>query len=289
MNNPKSIRLLIAGCGDLGMRVARLTLMHPSAQVWGLRRSHSPNLDDVPERFTWLGIDLSKPINPDDLPKQITHILFSAAPDSRTPDEYQALYLKGLQNIVGAADNPALERVMFISSTAVYGEHDNEWVTEDTPVAPKNFNGQTLLEAEQWLRTFGAARNITTLSLRLSGIYGPGRNDLLVRLKKGLASAPTTSAHWANRIHVEDAAAAVTHLMVLEKPDSVYLVTDSTPLPMRILYEDLAKLVGGPIPPEGAPPVFVGSKRLSNERLRSTGFRLRWPDSREGYRALIEK
>jgi nucleoside-diphosphate-sugar epimerase len=125
------------------------------------------------------------------------------------------------------------------------------------------------------------------LSLRLSGIYGPGRHDLLNRLKLGQASAPSFPAHWANRIHIEDAAAAVEHLMLLAQPEPVYLVTDSNPLPMRTLYEDLAKLVGGPPPPEGPGPGFIGSKRLSNARLRATGFELQWPDSRDGYRALL--
>jgi nucleoside-diphosphate-sugar epimerase len=110
---------------------------------------------------------------------------------------------------------------------------------------------------------------------------------LLDRLRLGQASAPQAEAHWANRIHVEDAAAAIVHLLALNQPDSTYLVTDSTPLPMRTLYEALAKLVGGPCPPVGAAPAMVGSKRLSNKRLLATGFALRWPDSREGYAASL--
>jgi len=71
----------------------------------------------------------------------------------------------------------------------------------------------------------------------------------------------------------------------MQSPQSLYLVTDSTPLPMRTLYEHLAKLVGGPTPPVGVAPRGVGSKRLNNARLRDTGFIFKWPDSRDAYAA----
>ena len=77
------------------------------------------------------------------------------------------------------------------------------------------------------------------------------------------------------------------HLLNLPNPQAIYLVTDSTPLPMRVLYDALAKLVGGAVPLEGAAPASVGSKRLSNARLRDSGFNFKWPDSRDGHAALI--
>ena len=289
MNTPSTLRLLIAGCGDLGMRVAQRILQNTGARVWGLRRSTMPQTSAQPVGFSWLYADLSKPETFNNFPQNITHILFCAAPNARTEADYRALYLQGLQNIVRFVNNPALQRIMFVSSSAVYGEHGEAWVDENTPVAPKNFNGRVLLEAEKWLETFGSEHRIATISLRLSGIYGPGRTTLLDRLKLGQVGAPTMPVHWSNRIHIEDAAAAIEHLMWLEAPDLTYLITDSTPLPMRTLYEDLAKQVGGPPPFESSAPAFVGSKRLSNARLRETGFKFKWPDSREGYAALINK
>jgi len=156
-------------------------------------------------------------------------------------------------------------------------------VDEQTPTNPTAFNGRMLCEAEQWLTSFGKAHPIQTINLRLSGIYGPGRQQLLERIRQGLAVAPRLNEHWVNRIHIEDAAAAVVHILGLPSPEDLYLVTDSTPLPMRTLYEHLAKLVGGPVPPEGSPPRGVGSKRLNNARLVASGFRFKWPDSRLAY------
>lgn len=281
-------RVLIAGCGDLGLRVARLlALENASNQSWGLRRNPSlESTSDLPG-FSWMAADLTQPDTLRDVPKDITHVLYTAAPNARTEADYRAVYRNGLERLLQAVASPALQRVLFVSSTAVYGDHGEQWIDESTPTAPKSFNGQVLLETEQWLHSQSA--QFETLSLRLSGIYGPGRSYLLDRLRAGQATAPATESHWVNRIHIEDAAAAVLHLLNLPNPQPVYLVTDSTPLPMRVLYDALAKLVGGPVPPEGAAPASVGSKCLSNARLRDSGFNFKWPDSREGHAALISE
>ena len=287
-STPSTKRVLIAGCGDLGLRVARLLALENTAnRSWGLRRH--PALEpanDLPG-FSWLAADLTQPDTLNDLPKDITHVLYTAAPNARTEADYRAVYREGLEHVLQAVASPSLQRVLFVSSTAVYGDHGAQWIDEETPAAPKNFNGRVLFETEQWLHTQSA--HVETISLRLSGIYGPGRSYLLDRLRTGHATAPAGESHWVNRIHIEDAAAAVLHLMNLQKPQSIYLVTDSTPLPMRVLYEALARLVGGPTPPEGAAPASVGSKRLSNVRLRASGFIFTWPDSREGHAALLSQ
>jgi nucleoside-diphosphate-sugar epimerase len=281
------IRLLIAGCGDLGCRVANIVLQQPGHNVWGLRRSYK-SVTAQAAGFNWYVADLFKPETLSMLPPDITHILFSAAPDVRTESAYRDVYFNGLKNVVQRALNPALKRVMFVSSSAVYGEHGDEWVDEETSVEPQNFNGRILLESEQWLSQFGKEHAIKSLCLRLSGIYGPGRASLLEKLKLGQMGAPSSPTHWANRIHVEDAANAIVHLMNLPDPMPIYLVTDSTPLPLRTLYENLARLVDGPLPPEAAAPRFVGSKRLSNTRLRASGFDFKWPDCRAGYASMIQ-
>jgi nucleoside-diphosphate-sugar epimerase len=281
-------KILIAGCGDLGIRLTHRLGALATTDVIGLRRTPDATLA-MPANFQWVTGDLTQESTLNHLPQDFTHIVFAAAPNARTPTDYEAVYLYGLQHVIRACASPALKRIVFISSTAVYSDHGNQWVDETTPTAPTHFNGKTLCAAEQWLQEFGVDHHVETLSLRLSGIYGPGRNFLLDRLRLGQASAPQTEAHWANRIHVEDAAAAIAHLLALSHPDSTYLITDSTPLPMRTLYEALAKLVGGPCPPVGPAPAMVGSKRLSNKRLLATGFALRWPDSREGYAASLTK
>jgi nucleoside-diphosphate-sugar epimerase len=149
---------------------------------------------------------------------------------------------------------------------------------------PRGFNGEVLLEAERLL----AAHPVTSIVLRLAGLYGPGRLQLLERLRAGKAVVPRTLPHWANRIHVDDAAAAIVHLLALPEPQSLYLGVDNTPLRLDVLYDHLTGLLGLPPAVDGPAPAGVGSKRLSHARLCASGFVPRWPDARAGYAALLE-
>jgi nucleoside-diphosphate-sugar epimerase len=190
-----------------------------------------------------------------------------------------------MRNLLDAIDRDALQRLLFVSSSAVYGEHGDAWVDEDTPADPPGFHGRGQLEAE---RHALAQAHAPSIALRLAGLYGPGRLQLIERLRAGVALVPRDPPHWANRIHVDDAAAAIVHLLFLPDPLPLYLGVDDTPLPLDVLYGDLARRMGVPAPGHGAAPPGVGSKRLSNARLRASGFVPRWPDARDGYAALLD-
>lgn len=277
-----SERVLLAGCGDLGLRVAHRLLAH-GAEVWALRR-HPPLACVDSLGIQWIQGDLTQPHTLDDaLPQNITQVVYLPAPDSRHPDVYRAVFEEGLRGLMAALDTTSLTRVLFVSSSAVYGDHHGEWIDESTPPAPMGFNGRILLQAEQALFDLPC----TTISLRLAGLYGPGRLQLIERLRAGTARAPRHPLHWANRIHIDDAAAAVDHLLTLPDPDNIYLGCDDTPLPLHTLYAHLAQLVAAPEPADGPAPANIGSKRLSNARLRASGWTPRWPDAREGYAALL--
>lgn len=273
-------QVLLAGCGDLGLRVAQ-RLRQRGDRVWALRREPPARDEDGIE---WLRGDLTRPQSLRDLPAGITQLVYLPTPDRRDIEAYRATFVDGLQHLLAAVGEATLRRVLFVSSSAVYGDHAGGWVDEGTPVAPPSFNGAVLMDAEQWL----ASQPVQSIVLRLAGLYGPGRVHLLDRLRAGTAQAPRAAPHWANRIHIDDAAAAIAHLLQLSGPQPCYLGVDSTPLPLHVLYDELARLIGAPSPPSGQPPAAVGSKRLSNARLLASGFVPRWPDSREGYAALID-
>ncbi|MBB6187331.1 nucleoside-diphosphate-sugar epimerase [Rhodanobacter sp. MP7CTX1] len=272
--------VLLAGCGDLGLRVAQ-RLLARGDEVWALRRN-PPLPDDSGIR--WLHADLTQPESLRQLPAGITQLVYLPTPDRRDESAYHATFVDGLRHLLEALGSRSLQRVLLVSSSAVYGEHGGDWVDESTPPAPPGFNGRILLEAEQLL----AAQPIASIVLRLAGLYGPGRLQLLERLRAGQVRVPRTLPHWANRIHIDDAAAAVVHLLELADPLPLYLGVDSTPLPLDVLYDHLAGLVGALLPGDGPAPAGVGSKQLSNARLRASGFRPRWPDAREGYAALVD-
>mgnify|MGYP006177683599 CR=1 FL=1 len=274
-------RILMVGCGDLGMRAARLLLARGD-EVWALRRSAPPA--DAPAGLRWLQADLGQPDQLARLPEGITRVAWLPSPGKRDPQAYARVFTDPLPHVFGALDRARLERVVFISSSAVYGGHDGAWIDESAPTQPKGFNGEILLQAEQWL----AEQGLPATALRLAGLYGPGRTQLIERVRAGDARAPHDPPHWANRMHIDDAAAAVAHLLHAPEVAPVYIGCDDTPLPLHVLYGYLAGLLGAPAPAEGPPPPGVGSKRLSNARLRGSGLTLQWPDSRAGYAALIE-
>jgi nucleoside-diphosphate-sugar epimerase len=255
-------RVLLAGCGDLGQRVAE-RLLARGDEVWALRRR--PPGDDG-SGIHWLVGDLTQPATLRDLPLGITQLVYSPTPDARDEAAYRAVFGDGLRHLLEAVHGDALKRVLFVSSSAVYGEHGDAWV-----------------DAERWLDE----QTVPSTSLRLAGLYGPGRLQLIDRLRAGQAHAPRSTSHWSNRIHVDDAAAAIAHLLAQTKLQSLYIGVDDTPLPMHVLYDHLAMLAGAPPPTEGPPPAGIGSKRLSNARLRASGFKCHWPDARDGYAALL--
>jgi nucleoside-diphosphate-sugar epimerase len=275
-----SERILLAGCGDLGERVAQRLRAHGD-EVWALRRQ-------PPARgmhgIHWLRGDLTDPASLRELPAGITRLVYLPAPATRDKAAYRAIFVDGLRHLLEALDRRKLARVLFVSSSAVYGEHDGDWVDEATPTDPPGFNGAVLLEAEQWL----AEQSLPSTVLRLAGLYGPGRLQLVERLRAGQLRVPRETPHWANRIHVDDAAAAIAHLLQLKSPQPLYLGVDDTPMPLDELYDFLAALIDAPLPAEGAAPAGVGSKRLRNARLRASGWAPQWPDAREAYAALLD-
>ena len=273
-------QVLLAGCGDLGLRAAQ-RLRARGDEVWALRRQ-PPVSDD--SGIHWLRGDLTQPETLRELPVGITRVVYLPTPDRRDAAAYRSTFVDGLRHLLGALDHAHLQRVLLVSSSAVYGEHAGDWVDESTPAAPPGFNGNVLLEAEQWL----AAQQTPPVVLRLAGLYGPGRLQLIERLRAGQLKVPRAQPHWANRIHVDDAAGAIVHLLSLADPLPLYLGVDDTPLPLDVLYDHLSGLIGVSPAADGPAPGGIGSKRLSNARLRASGFVPQWPDARDGYAALLD-
>ena len=281
--------VLLVG-GDLCARTAeRLDPGH-----WcciGLRR-RAMNADSGPDsRLHWLRADLADPatlaralasIGP------ITHLVYAPAPDARTAQAYDRAYPAGLRALLDVLPDPeGLQRCVLVDSTAVWGPDTtasdaDAWVDEDTPAVPADFRGAAMLAAEALLHTRLPGRGT---ALRLSGLYGPERLRLLDGLRAGRIIAPDGPGHWANRIHIDDAAQACVHLLMQDDPLPCVIGTDDRPLPTGVLYETLARLAGGPAPVhEFRPP---DGKRLSNARLRASGWTPAWPDMLEGYAAAI--
>lgn len=260
--------VVVAGAGDVGGRLAALRLARGD-DVIALRRRDAEAVPGLRR----LRADLATGEGLDRLPRQARAIVFCAAPDQRDEAAYRALYLDGLRRLLDACD---AERVLFVSSTAVFGEDAGEWVDEDTVACPAAFNGRILLESERALATHDAG-----IALRLSGLYGPGRDWLLRRARGG---EPGT-ARWTNRIHVEDAAGALSHLLELDAPQRLYLGNDDLPVQEHEVLAWVRAQEGLPAIARG--PGAAAGRRVRNARLRAGGWAPRHPDFRSGYQGML--
>lgn len=262
--------VVVAGAGDVGGRLAA-GLARDGVEVLALRRRPP---DAVPERVRALRVDLASGDGLSALPRQARALVFCAAPDQREETAYHALYVDGLSRLLAACEAP---RVIFVSSTAVYGEHRGEWVDELTPARPVAFNGRVLRQAERLLEGRAGAT-----CLRLSGLYGPGRTSLI---RRAITGDPGTR-RWGNRIHVQDAAAALAHLLALEAPAPLYLGSDDLP---ALDTEVLAWLRerAGQLPVEAPSQGPTLGRRVRNAGLRASGWTPAFPDYRAGYGPLL--
>jgi nucleoside-diphosphate-sugar epimerase len=276
--------LLIAGCGDLGLRLAdRLARRtaderQPNWQVTGLRRSIEGLPEPLPPGLTPVAADLADPATLRELHGDWDAIIYTATPGARDEAAYRGIYIDGLRHLL---DHARAQRLIFVSSTAVYGQDEGEWVDEDAETVPRRFNGEVLLQAESIARAAGG------IVLRFSGIYGPGREALLNRVRSGGLRCRREPPIWTNRIHSEDCAAALEHLLDLPDPDEVYLASDDAPAPRWEVLSWLAERLGAPAPEPDPDDAGGQGKRVSATRLKASGFTLQYPDYRAGYEALL--
>lgn len=266
--------LLIAGFGDLGLRLSARLAADSSWRIHALRRSAAHPAGALINHRA----DLTQPESLRDLPPRFDAIVYQATPSERSPSAYRAIYLDGLRNLLAAT---ATDQLMMVSSTAVYGQDEGQWVDESSVTEPEAFNGEILLEAERLALESGGR------VVRFSGIYGPDRDALIRRLKAGQARCREAPAQWTNRIHSDDAAGVLAHL--LDQPDlgPVICASDDRPSPRCEVLDWLAERIGCPPPSRASEPDSGAGKRVGNALLRASGYDFIYPDYRSGYQGLL--
>jgi len=277
-------RVLIAGCGYVGATLGEI-LLRDSHDVWGLRRKPR----SLPAGIEPIEADLAQPQSLASLPDDLDVVFYLASPSGAEDALYRLAYVDGLRALIGALDlQETRPRLFFASSTAVYRQRDGEWVDESSETAPEHWSGVRLLEGER----LALQSPLPATVVRFGGIYGPRRTSLVERVRSGRAVHHEGPPHYTNRIHRDDCAGALRHLMGLENPDSVYLAVDCDPAEERAVLRWLAGVLGSPEPraaeAPGTPDRPRGNKRCRNDRLLRSGYTFRYPTFREGYRAVLE-
>lgn len=285
------MRVLIAGCGDVGSALG-LVLAKTGASVIGLRRDASR----IPAALEPLAADLADPATFPAWPGGVDVVFYTAAADRSDDAAYRSAYVTGLENVLrwirsgGAART--VRRLVFTSSTAVYGQELGEWVDERSETRPRHFTGRVLLEAEVLARSSGLPSTI----VRLAGIYGPGRTRLVTGVRDGTLRCHEGEPSYSNRIHRDDCAGFLAHLALhVAAPEPLYVGVDDEPTDRCTVYHWLAARLGVPSPHERGAGSSTettgrgGSKRCRNQGLRSSGYALRFPSFREGYAPLVDE
>lgn len=288
------MRIAILGCGYVGLELARQA--GDEHEVIGVRRSPD-GLDAIEATgATAVQADVT---DADDLSAvpDVDSLVFAASSGGRGAEAAERVYVDGLQTAIEAFGNRAFspDRLIYTSSTGVYGDHDGDWVDETTDLSPTTEKTRVLAEAERIARDVAPEYGIDGSVVRFAGLYGPNR----YRLDRYL-EGPVTEG-YLNMIHRDDAAGAVR--FALESSDEeLLLAVDDEPVEKHAFADWLADECGVDRPPKrtkaerleddtlsaAARRRILTSKRCSNERLRELGYDFEYPTYREGYRAAIE-
>lgn len=259
--------LLVAGYGDIASRAAPL-----------LERDF--RIERVARRF---GRDLD---HPETLLFEGAHALLHCAPPpaSGGTDTRTANLLAALSK---ASILPA--RVVYVSTSGVYGDCSGELVAESRPLAPRTPRAQRRANAELQLTAWCAARGVPLIVLRAPGIYATDRLPL-ERLRAGRPVLRAEDDVYTNHIHGDDLAAIACRALERDAPEGVYNASDDTRMKMADWLDLVADTAGLPRPPRVARAALIEandfmneSRRLDNTRMKQVlGVRLRYPTVHEG-------
>jgi nucleoside-diphosphate-sugar epimerase len=232
----------------------------------------------------------------------VDSLLYAVGFDRTAGNDIHTVYADGLRNVLAALP-PTVKRVIYISTTGVYGSAGGEWVDEQTPPDPRREGGRASLAAEQILAAHPLGKH--SAILRLAGIYGPGRIPHLDKLRAG-EPLPVPQDGWLNLIHVDDAArivvAAEAWLAELATASDaapngphIFCVADGSPVRRDDYYREAARVLGAPPPQFVAPPPDSAAaaraganRRIDNVKMRQTfSVDLNFPSYREGLASVL--
>ena len=282
--------VVIVGCGDIGRRVAARWQNIP---VTGLIRSEASAEQLQQAGITPLQADLDDPASLKDLPVAGALVYYFAPPPPTGTTDPR------MQHFLAAIDPANLPcRIVYISTSGVYGDRGGEVVNEDTPPNPQVDRARRRYDAEQQLRRFGQEHGVAVVILRVGGIYGPGR----LPRKRLEDHVPIIHEHLApstNRIHAEDLAQICVAAARRGRADRVYNVSDGTDSNMTEYFNTVADFLKLPRPPTidweeaernlsaGMLSYLKESRRMDNHRmLEELGVELQYPTLEAGLAAM---
>lgn len=271
----KSCNIAIIGCGYIGLE---------AAAVWTKKGDHVTATTRTPERLSELSKVAQKSVilkgnDEDELVPLIAHnetILVTTAADST--EHYESAYLHTAQIFRRLALEMDLPRdLIYTSSTSVYGDHHGLWVDETSELLGKGDQAKILIEAE---KTYASLEELgwNVCILRLSEIYGPGRE--ISKRVKSLSHHPLPGSgdQYTNMIHKSDCAGAINYAMRHHLTGIHNLADDDHPT-RKELYDQIAGKFRLPVLKwdPSLTSLHSGNKRISNHKIKKAGYRFVHP------------
>lgn len=286
------MRAVIIGCGYVG-RVLGTLLRAGGHSVVGVARSADSHAAIARRGITPHAADITQPATVDALP-DAEWVVVAVSSGGGDAAAARAVFETGLTTVIDSYAGRQMppDRLVYTSSSSVYGDRDGAWVDETTAPAPQTEKTAVLARAEEVAIDHSAAAGLDGSVCRFAGLYGPGRYRL------GRYLDETVTGGYLNMVHRVDAAGAIAHLLQSDRGrGQVVNVVDDRPVDRHAFARTLAQLAGVTPPRRqplrdrladaslsaGARRRLAAQKRVSNGRLRSLGYRLRHPTFRSGY------
>lgn len=258
-------RVCIIGCGYLG-KAAALKWKADGHEITVTARSLERAYDLRPfaDLVYILGDDWHDLIEKQDV------VLLSIAPDAKS--DYLQTYLRTAEALISSVGDSSVSQIIYTSSTSVYGEHEGEWVDENTPPRPANSNAQILLTAEQTLLK-AATKHRKVCIFRLGEIYGPGRSIVdRVKRMQGV-TFPGNGESLTNLVHLEEIISAL-DIAMQNTLNGVYNLCNDIHIRRKDLYKQICETQGWPEVQWDSSIMnpHAGNKKVSNEKLKTIGW-----------------
>ena len=215
--------------------------------------------------------------------KKADHILVSIPPEKQGD-----LVVKNFSKYI---EDSKVKWITYLSATSVYGDHNGEWVNENSETKPTSSNGIARLKAENSWLLLQISKNLSVQIFRLSGIYSNEKN-ILVRLKLGTAKLINKKNHYFSRIHVQDIANILFKSLSKFKSGEIYNLADDKPSSSKdvMLYgakllniKDLKKIKFNEIESEILKNFYKDSKKVSNQKIKNYfSYNFKFPTYVEG-------
>ncbi len=286
-------RLLVVGCGDIGLRVAALLVGKLTVRALSSQRVRAPVLRAAGTTPLWGNLDRPQSLRRlAGLAQRVLHLAPPATvgtTDERTEALLHALRRRG-----------APAALVYASTSGVYGDCGGAWVHEGQALSPTTPRAQRRADAEARVQFFGRSAGVRTTVLRVPGIYAPNREGgtPLERLRKATPVLEAADDVFTNHIHADDLARACVRALWRGKPQRAYNVNDDASLKMGDYFDAAAALYGLPLTPRisrARAAVEMGamqlsfmseSRRMVNARMKQElGLRLRFASVLDGLAA----